>query len=165
MDFSDCEWVSRPLSSDYLFKVAYERNTQAENGEEHSANIERLKSLRASERIFEFRRMASTGFAPYRGENHYPDLIYQKARDDLRQALYDYVISFPEDQRGMIYHNLYFLKFSKVPSDGNTFWADEAYQLASSNRQNIYDSIMLAAPEHRAAEFFLWTTLEFEQKY
>ena len=84
-------------------------------------------------------------------------------RNGIRQALYDYIMSVDNKDRGTIYSNLAFLDFNEVPQDTPTYWADKAYDLTYGNQyQQVYSSIMAARPEYRAKEFLLWASLDFD---
>ena len=109
--------------------------------------------------------MKYVNFIPYTGHTFWADQIFQKARsNNMRQPLYDYLMSHDEKDRGNLFTNLYFLQFREVPTDTPTYWADWAYQLSQNSRQFVYDSIMNAAPENRANEFTLWASLGFDAK-
>ena len=124
MGFDNCKWTRRPLDTDYLSPFAFNPESQAQNDESHRANAERLESLPPFEKIFEYKRMKYVGFTPYTNGNFWADQIYQRASSEMRQPLFDYLMSLDERDRGNMFTNLYFLHFAEVPTDSETYWAD-----------------------------------------
>lgn len=45
----------------------------------------------------------------------------------LGQALYEYLMSFDEKDRGTMYSALQILNFSEVPQNTPTYWAEKGY--------------------------------------
>jgi len=121
------------MDPNYLSTIAYDMQYQEAFGAEHTANMEWLDMVPNMMKIFEFMRMESVNFMTPWGPTYWADQAYQKARNGLNQDLYDYVMKFPEDRRGTVYTCLFYIGFAQVPYEGGTFWADQAYQLASSN--------------------------------
>ena len=162
MDMSKCYWTTEYIHHErretFLADLAYQ---MAPNGDKQKAQslYDRIMSMPYAERVFEYKRLESNGWKPYYGPNYYPDLAFQKGG----QKVYDYLKTFDEKDRGMVYTSLYQLDFKEVPYVGqeDTFWASAAKQVGSHYGTEISNAILEADPKHRMLDFFLWSTYNF----